>query len=449
MRIGIPRRLYLGGFKLVVLFIVLARVQVAYGQELPHPGQMIMKIISRHPSIRKAENLVLAAQASLAGSKLQPNPTLTLAATLGDAGESSNSLNQTFEVSGQPRLRYEKAAAELKEARFVLAETRRGIAALVCKDWLRLWSSYHQLLLARVRLHLVSEMVRVAQRRYEVGEIPRNESLRVELAEAEAQADFEKNRAEFQGAKRALLLLVGLYVDEGSQVDLEALEDLERSLLGSEAGINASIDIERVFERPKLMEDAPDWSLVEVVGAVDSHPQLAAKREQVQAALLQAKLTGKEGAPVLGFSLYRSRLAASVVEQGAQLYISWPIFDWGSLRAKQRAEEFEAKAQQAEMEELRLNLCRQVSELWTQWQAAKARRAILEVQAGRYEDLARKSKTGYDLGLLSLTDVLQTETAFRQAGVQLIEAQVQVSLLEIELLESTNLSWPKSLLEEL
>jgi hypothetical protein len=50
--------------------------------------------------------------------------------------------------------------------------------------------------------------------------------------------------------------------------------------------------------------------------------------------------------------------------------------------------------------------------------------------------------------MLSLTDVLQTEASFREAGVKLVEAQSEVYGLELDLLERTNLPWPTDLLEE-
>ena len=150
----------------------------------------------------------------------------------------------------------------------------------------------------------------------------------------------------------------------------------------------------------------------------------------------------------MGLALYRSRFFSNIYEQGAQLSISIPLFDWGSISSKKKAQLAEAKAQSAQIDERVLELQREVAELWNQWQAAIAVRDILQTQASRYEELARESRVGYDLGLLTLTDVLQTETAFRQAGVQLIQSQAEIRRLELSLLERTNLPWPNQLLEE-
>ena len=52
------------------------------------------------------------------------------------------------------------------------------------------------------------------------------------------------------------------------------------------------------------------------------------------------------------------------------------------------------------------------------------------------------------MGLWSLTDVLQTEQSYRQAGVELLEARAQVLEFEIQILENTGLSFPTEHLKE-
>lgn len=447
-------------------------------EELPPASALVVEVLTVHPRVRKAEALVAAAYASWQGSGLQPNPLLTFAATAGDAGEDSNSLSQSFEISGQPKLRSEQAKARVEAAKLFLWQIRREVAAGVYRDWLRIWESEHQLMLADLRLTVMAEMVKVARRRYEVGEIPRNESLRVELAEAEAKADFEKAKAEFVGAQQSLdifkvLVERAVRRSGGSDTSEQAVmkQDYEapsydRTLRSSESDnfsevqpasaapaeatpegrladpMTEGLDLERLFERPNLGVNVPEWTIDEALIGAGEHPLVEATHLESLALWKGAELAKKERAPMLGLSLYTSRFSGQTVDRGIQLSLSWPVWDWGSVAAKHRAQEHEAEAKEAEAQEEALKLNRQVADLWSQWQAAKAVRQILESQARRYEELARKARIGYDLGLLSLTDVLETESAFRQAGVELIEAQVQVARIELGLLESTNLPWP-------
>jgi outer membrane protein TolC len=416
------------------LAILLALPAVA--QNPSEPGSLLREVLAGHPAIHKAELRVAAAEARLSGSSLQPNPTLNLAATAGDAGEDSNSLVQTFEVSGQPRLRKEQAQAELVSARLELRAARRTVAGDVMGSWLELWKNEHLARIARLRVALMKETLRAANRRYEVGEIPQNEALRVELAAAEAEADWQRAEAAYRSASRSLSVLRGLIQEAALVPEMpEEMEGPQQSFAAILAG-------------PSLAPQGEPWTLEQVLAATDQHPEVEALRQDQKASLLGAELLRKERAPQLGVSLYRSRFFGSDIEQGAQVFISWPLFDWGSVSARQKAQELEAQAQLAEADEKVLGLRQQVADVWSRWQAARAVREILTAQAARYEELAREARIGYDLGMLSLTDVLQTEASFRAAGVQLIQAQSEVYRFELDLLERTNLPWPTDLLEE-
>lgn len=401
-------------------------------QELPDPATLIAEVLQTHPSITKAQHNLEAAQATSDGSRAQPNPTLTLAATAGDAGENSNALTQNLEISGQPRLRHEQAEARVEAARMLLRLARRQVASDVYRAWLELWEKQHLALMARVRVDLMAEMVRVTRRRYEVGEIPQNESLRVELAATEADASLALALAEYETASASLSLLRGQAPDPQA-APLPLLDPKE--LLAT-------------LEGPELLNRDSADTFEKALAAAEEQLELEALRQEQKALLLTAELTGKERAPQLGLSLYQSRFFGNSIDQGAQISLSWPIFDWGSIAAKKKAQLSQAKAQLAEVEEKALAIRQRVAQLWNQWQAAQNVRDLLTTQAARYEELARESRIGYDLGMLTLTDVLQTETAFRAAGVDLIQAQARIRRLELDLLEQTNFPWPQALLEE-
>lgn len=415
----------------------------AQGQELPEPGLLIREVLQSHPAVRRARLEMVAAQAQLRGSGMQPNPTLTIAATAGDAGENSNALSQAFEISGQPRLRREQAQFRLVGATLQWRAESRRVAGQVSDDWIRLWESWHLAKLADLRRLLMTEMVRVTRRRFEVGEIPQNESLRVELAAAEAESAWQRAYAALLGAENTLALL------RGQTPVSKGLGDNPFERPPTDPIAAAPLEtMEGFFDGPALQDYEGSWSLEEVLASADQHFDIQALRQEQKAVQLGADLIGKERAPQLALSVYRSKLLGSAVEQGTQLSLSWPIFDWGSIGARREAQAARAEAQLAGIDERVLELRREVADYWNRWQAARSVRAILEQQAVRYEELAREARIGYDLGLLSLTDVLQTEGSFRNAGVDLIQAQAEVFRWELELLKRTNLPWPQNLLEE-
>lgn len=432
----------LSGF---LLLLVGFSFQASLAEPLPDPKSLIEQVMRTHPSVLKLDELVKAAEAKVRGSRLQPNPTLTLAATAGDPGEDANSLTQFLEISGQPRLRYEAANAELAAARQRRRSMRRRIASETYLDWLELWQSQELDRLASLRLTLTEQLVKAATRRYEVGEIPQNEALRVELAGSQAQSDRETALARKNAALKTIELLQNLLPPNGSVAvtgsESTDLQSIDSSGLGQETQATELVELEP--------EEAP-WTLIDVLASASEHPDVIALEEQRNALGFEADLIGKQGAPLLGLSAYQSNFLPNhnQLQQGLQLSLTWQVWDWGRISTQKEERLAEATAKGFEVSEQAFLFRKEVITLWNSLQAAVENRRILASQAERYEELAREGRIAYDLGLMSLTDVFQTENAFRQAGTDLIKARAEVVRLQLEILQRTNLPWPTYILEE-
>ncbi len=406
---------------LCLFFLNLLWAPQAAAQVPFEPDQFLRAVLERHPSLRKADERVRSAEFGLKASGLQPNPTLTLAATAGDAGESSNGLTQAFEISGQPRLRSEIAKAKYQAAKLERLAAQRRVGALAYRAWLELWKSDRLLEIALLRNQLMQETLRVARRRFEVGEISENESLRVELAAAQASTNRIQAEGALLSAQRTAALLLG---PEAQQIP---------------AGIIA-------WEPTSLL---PELDLEEVLAAARWHPTVQAQSSLVEGTEYASELIGKERAPILSLSLYRSTLVRrDFVEQGAQLSVTWPVFDWGNISHRKEQKQAQAEAHRAGIDEMVLQNCQNLSQAWTQLEAFKKERDILTLQAQRYEELAREARVAYDVGLLNLTDVLQTESSYREAGEQLVTIKADILELEIQVLELTGLAFPNDILKE-
>ena len=406
---------------LVWLFLFLGLLSsFVQAQQFSDPETFVEAILSRHPSIQKADELVQAAEFNIKAAGLQPNPNLTLAATAGDPGEDSNSLTQMLEISGQPALRRNIAGLNLEAAKNQRDAIHKQVAGNAYRNWLELWRAHRLMEMAQIRDYLLKEMVRVAKRRFEVGEIAENEALRVELASTQAETNLVEAIAEFNGARNSAAILLGVALDDYMPNPTE---------MGS------------------LLPDTLDLDTVMV--SVNEHPEIRGKYLQLTALELGAELIRKERAPTLGLSLYRSSLIRTQgQQQGFQVSLSWPIFDWGSIRHRAESQMAQSRAFAAEIEESLLQTRQSLAKVWERLQAARTNRTIIARQAERYEELAREARVAYDVGLWSLTDVLQTEQSYRQAGVELLEARAQVLELEIHILENTGLSFPTEHLKE-
>jgi outer membrane protein TolC len=416
-----PILMSLGLWSVALLSIVLLNSQESRAQEPYKPSSFVQIVVTRHPAVRKADGYVQAAEFGLKASGLQPNPTLTLAATAGDAGETSNALTQTFEISGQPQLRSKVATARLLSAQSERRGIKRQVAALAYRSWLALWKAHRLHELALLRKTLMDEVERVARRRFEVGEIAENEALRVELASSQADSSLVQAEATLLSADRQAALLLGLEPQNSPSV--------------------------RVLMDPHPL--LPEITLDDVLLSAADHPNIEAQNQQKQALLYDSELIGKERAPLLGLSIYRSNLIrTTAIEQGAQLSLSFPILDWGSIGNRKKQQNSRAEAYQSSIEEGLLKTRQELADAWSLLEAAQKRREILTIQAGRYEELAREARVAYDVGLLSLTDVLLTEGTYRQAGIELILAQSEILELEVLILERTGLNFPENLLKE-
>ena len=414
-----PDRLFTSRLVLLVLSFLALTSEPILSQEISDPAAFIQTVLSRHPSLQRADELVRSAEFGLKASGLQPNPTLTIAATAGDAGEDSNALTQNFEISGQPSLRHSIAKANLEASVQQREAVRRQLIASVYRNWLELWKTQRLVELAQLRNLLLEEMTRVATRRFEVGEISENEALRVTLAAAQAQTNLISAQAEYAGARQSAALLLGV---EEANLETNPSEPL------------------------LLLQEV---SLETVLASVPEHPDIQGLFHRLGAIELGADLIKKERAPTLGLSLYRSSLLRTQsLQQGAQISLSWPIFDWGNIRNRAQQQQAQASAFRAEIEETLLDTRQQLGKIWVRLQAAKQNRSILARQAERYEELAREARVAYDVGLWSLTDVLQTEQTYRQASVELLEATAEVMNLELQILERTGLSLPPEFLKE-
>lgn len=414
------------GTRLALLFTLSLTVLCAGSASAQEPlraTDYVSDVMRRHPALQRAGHLVEAADFSLKASRLQPNPTLTLAATAGDAGESSNALNQSFEISGQPHLRWKTAKLRLEMAQLERHSALRAVAAQAYRTWLGAWQDSRLTELSRLRVQLMEDILKAANRRYEVGEIAQNEALRVELAAAQARADLAITQADLEASLRELRLFQGRDPAESPPL------------------------ISELPPEPLLAEGEADY--LQVMESVERHPEIQSRRMGQQALELGAVLISKESAPSLNLSLYRADLfRTGTIEQGAQLSVSWPLFDWGRIENRRREQEARSQAESADIERALLERRSEVSRLWSKLQAARENRMILTEQAARYEELAREGRIAYDLGMVSLTDALQTEASFRSAGVELVQARSRVLELEIRLLELTGLDWPGVITEE-
>lgn len=187
----------------------------------------------RAPALLEAADRVAEAQGRVAGAApmLRDNPTLEAEAgprTLADGSHGPNvsvGLSQPFELGGKRGARRDSARAALASATSRRRDVERQVLGEVAASFLRALHARERLRLARAAQESAQDILQVAQRRFEAGDVPVVDAnvARVALARARASvAGVEGEEAARLGELRALLALP---VDAALEVtgDLNAL----------------------------------------------------------------------------------------------------------------------------------------------------------------------------------------------------------------------------------
>ena len=365
--------------------------------------------MAAHPKLKQARALTEAAVAYSDGAGALPNPTLQLAAVHGDADESSNSLSQVFEIAGQPGLR-QRIADESAAASTASEAALRGKvglqAAIAYYDY---WEAAQVVEQADAQSELASQLEKAAAGRFALGEISANEKLRLELEARQVVTARVEARGQLELAEQTL------------------------SLLLEEPG---------PFEMPSQADSLPLAPLLPLPGEaellsrfeteVEGRPELEEARREAAAAEWQAKLAGRAGAPDLQLSAYRSTWS-NTAEQGVQLAVVVPLFDWGRLGAEHARDKKLAEARAHQVEVVRREVVAEARGAATRYRVAQEQRQAMAQQASEYAELSRTAAQGYEVGLLGLVEVLDATSAYRRSLRDYIEAEADFHRARAEL----------------
>jgi len=405
------------------LFFILGWAAVAQAQPATptwSADQVLQRTFAVYPELQALEARLEGARAYARGAGALANPQLQLAGNIGDADENSNFLRQRVELGGQRGLRSDLAELGVRAAEAELANARRTLALRSGAAYYGFWQARERLRVGQTRQQLAERLEGIAQKRLEAQEIARNEYQLVQVEAARATAQ---------------------------QLDLSAEERVARARLNLYLG---TAD-ENVLALPASAEPVPEAPayLAEPVPSLDAlqaraqqvRSDLERARLEVQEAELEADLIASEMTPELELSAYRSRLYG-VAEQGLQVALVVPLWDWGRVGAQEARQRKRAEALTRLVELRRLEIGLEVREAWERFQAARKKRAVLKAQAEHAAGLARTAQKAYELGFLSLVQVLQTQNAFADVLLDWLKAEghFQQATLELHWISGGNSS---------
>lgn len=374
------------------------------------PADIMKQAAQVQPVVREALFRWESARGYASGIGAQPNPTLRLTGTVGDPVEEANAVVFPYELGARPRLRGESAREEAEARLHDLESQRRRVALQAGQAYYDLWEAHAVVGVAHERVQLAEQLSFSSKRRWEVGEISRNQFLRADLEAARARADEATARAD--EAVALTRLNQWLAREPGAPLELPLAGP---GLPGAPAG--------------PVTGEPPTAALAEQPAKL---PEIEALRASQRASELQVQLAERLGAPNLQLQLYRSRFGGAV-EQGIALGISFPLWDWGQNDAEYQRRVGLAQAAEAAVDTQLLEVNQRAAAALARYRGALERRQILAEQVQRFVVLSNQARRAYDAGLMTLVEVFDTQNSYRLALQTYIaaEAEVQRTLLQL------------------
>ncbi len=394
----------------IALGLLLLGVLGCQGWAAPlSPEEAVRRALVAHPALKQARSLTEAGEAYRHGAGALPNPTLQLSAVHGDPDEGANSLSQVLEIAGQPGLR-QRIADESAAANAASEAALRGKVGLeAAVSYYDYWEAAQLAEQAYRQSELANQLEKAAAARFALGEISANEQLRLALLARETMTMQVEARGQLEIAEQELSLLLEEPGPFELPVQGDALPLAPLLALEGETELLASFEAE-----------------------VERRPELEEARREAAAAEWQARLAGRAGAPDLQLSLYRSTLG-NTAEQGVQLAVVVPLFDWGRLGAEHARDKKLAEARAHQVEIVRREVVSEARSAATRYRVAQERRQALAQQAAQYAELSRTSHKGYEVGLIGLVEVLDATLAYRESLRDYIEAEADFHRARVEL----------------
>ena len=277
----------------------------------------------------------------------------------------------------------------------------------------------HKQKLAQGYLDLVKKLDGDVQKMIREGVATRSEGLSVSVKVNEAEMTLMQVEDGLSLSRMLLCQLCGLPVSE--QV---ILADEDEDSITAHAGISAICEEAGVAV---ATENRPELKMLQ--NAVDMSKQTTniLKAGNLPQVLLMGGWAGMNPNLYNGFE-HKFKGAWNV---GVLVRVS--LWNWGDVMCKVRAAKGATTIAELEMEEIREKIELQVSQ--SEFHVNEAAKKLEQAWAGieRAEENLRTANLGFSEGVISSTTVMEAQTAWLQARSQLIDAEIDVKLSQVNL----------------
>lgn len=191
------------------------------------------------------------------------------------------------------------------------------------------------------------------------------------------------------------------------------------------------------------VKQSPDQYYTDNQSALSNRTEYGLLEKSVEAARLQTKMKQGEYMPTIAAGLAGYHL--NMLEKGANSYtnglayvsVSIPISDWWGGRHSLREHKIKETVAANTFEDTKGLLILQMEKAWTDVNEAWKNIVILKETAVQAEENLKVSQTGYNSGVVTLSDLLEAQVLVQETADKLIEAQTQYKLAVTTYLQVT------------
>ena len=407
--------------------------------------ELLARALTNNPQPQIAAANYEAARARAQSARASLGPTLQIVpGVFGNAASRDEEiiLSQPIDLFGQRRAARAVFDAQLRGAQTGRDFATRSLIISVKNAAADLFAAQEAESLGQSQLDIAQSFRDAAARRAQLGEVPAVQVQRAQLELDRAAIELDAARAQLALRRAALNQLIGAPPEAPLRVGLPGLSpNLPPSSPNSQPGSPNT---------PKLQPDTPDSppsspNLLPATPTVPASSQVGADLVAQRAALLPGALRRPD---VLGaqaaLDAARAQVGVLAAARRPQLELqarrggvfdpspvslravfTVPLFDLGANKNQQRAAQFEAQAQEKQLELLRSQVALQLESALV---SLRQNRALV----ARYRDslvpqtldLLRKTQLGYAAGASTYLEVLEAQRATRQVQTEYLQALV-------------------------
>jgi outer membrane protein TolC len=294
---------------------------------------------------------------------------------------------------------------------------RQAVLYGVDQAYWQVVSLKHKQELAQSFLDVVKKLDNDVQKMIEQGVATRSEGLSVSVKVNEAEMTLQKVKDGLALSRMLLCQKIGLPLNESVILVDESTDNL------------GDIDLQAIVPPSGTEGGALRPELKMLGSAVDlSHQATNLLRA---ANLPQVALTG-------GYAISNPNVLNGFEKKfggfwNVGLLVRIPIWNWGDVAYKVRASKGATAIANLELEEARDLIELQVNQSTLHVEEANKRLAMAQTAIERAEENLRVANVGFQEGVITPTTVMEAQTAWLQARSQLIDAQIDVRLSQVDL----------------